>query len=43
LKRADDLAGLRIAVVAVLGEYELAVGRDVEHAVRALRQLGFNP
>jgi len=42
-KRADNLAGLGIAVVAVLGKDELAVGRDVEHAVRALRQLGVNP
>jgi len=42
-KRVDDLAGRGVAVIAVLGKDELAVGGDVEHAVRALRQLGVNP
>ena len=39
----DDLLGAREAGVAVLGEHEPAVGRDVEDAVRAFDELGLDP
>jgi hypothetical protein len=43
LQRPDDLLGLGVALVAVLGEDELAVAGNVEDAVRAFRQLSLDP
>src|SRR3990170_3174334 len=42
-QRPEALLGLGVALVAVLGENELAVAGDVEDAVRALRQLSLDP
>ena len=42
LQRLDDLRHARKACVAVLGEDELAVGGNIEDAVRALDELGLD-
>jgi hypothetical protein len=42
-QRAQDFIAARVAAGALLGEYELAVRRDVEDAARSPDELGLDP